>query len=125
MVCKFVYKIVKTVIIRYHPCQWTFLKLFYTFDNIKKMIKQCQFHTNVLPMYRHYAIRRISFLSNLQIMQNQVLQTLHESYGKIELLKFAWMFEGEVNILTKTFRAIIRIYNKDEGWSLDQFQTQK
>ena len=59
-------------------------------------------------MYKYYAIRKISFLSNLLMMQNQVLQTLHDSLGKIELLKLASMFEYEVNIITKSFRAIIR-----------------
>ena len=88
------------------------MKLFSTFDN--KVIKQCQFYTNVLPMYQYYAIRKISFLSNLQMTQNQVLQTLHDSFGKIELLKFASMFECEVNILTKTVRAIIHNQFRNE-----------
>ena len=35
---------------------------------------------------------------------NQVLQTPHDSFGKIDLLKFASMFEREVNILTKIFQ---------------------
>ena len=60
------------------------------------MIKQCQFYTNVLPMYQYYAIRKISFLSNLPMTRNQVLQTLHDSFAKIELLQFASMFECEV-----------------------------
>ena len=46
------------------------------------IIKQCQFYTNVLPMYQYYAIRKISFLSNLPMTQNQVLQTLHDSFVK-------------------------------------------
>ena len=54
-------------------------------------------------MYQYYAIRQISFLSNLPMTQNQVLQTLHDSFAKIELLKYASMFECEVNILTKNF----------------------
>ena len=48
-------------------------------------------------MYQYYAIRQISFLSNLQITQNQLLQTLHDSFAKIELLKFASIFQCEVN----------------------------
>ena len=42
-----------------HPWERTFMKLFSTFDD--KVIKQCQFYTNVLPMYQYYAIRKISF----------------------------------------------------------------
>ena len=95
-----------------HPWERTFMKLFSTFDN--KVIKQCQFYTNVLPMYQYYAIRKISFLSNLPMMQNQVLQTLHDSFAKIKLLKFASMFECEVNIVTKNFRTIIRDQFRNE-----------
>ena len=47
------------------------------------------------------------FLSNMQMTQNQVLQTLYDSFAKIELLKYASMFECEVAIVTKTFRTII------------------
>ena len=82
-----------------HPWERTFMNLFSTFNN--KVIKQCQ--ANVLPMYQYHAIRKISFLSNLPMTQNQVLQTLHDSFAKIELLKYASMFEREVNILTKNF----------------------
>ena len=78
------------------------------------MIKQCKFYTNVLPMYQYYAIRKISFLSNLPMTRNQVLKTLHDSFAKIELLKFASMFECEVNIVTKTFRTIIRDQFRNE-----------
>ena len=63
-----------------HPWERTFMKLFSTFDNT--VIKQCQFYTNVLPMYQYYAMRKISFLSNLPMTQNQVLQTLHDSFAK-------------------------------------------
>ena len=66
-------------------------------------------------MYQYYAIRKISFLSNLPMtMQNQVLQTLHDSFAKTELLKYASMFECEVNIVTKTFRTIIRDQFRNE-----------
>ena len=95
-----------------HPWERTFMNLFFTFDN--KVIKQCQFYTNVLPMYQYYAIRKISFLSNLQMTQNQVLQTLHDSFAKIELLKCASMFKCEVNIISKTFRTIIRDQFRNE-----------
>ena len=46
--------------------------------------------------------------------KNQVLQTLHDSFAKIELLKYASMFEREVNIVTKTFRTIIRDQFRNE-----------
>ena len=95
-----------------HPWERTFMKLFSTFDN--KVIKQCQFYTNVLPMYQYYAMRKIAFLSNLPMTQNQVLQTLHESFAKIELSKYASMFEYEVNVVTKTFRTIIRDQFRNE-----------
>ena len=72
------------------------MNLFFTFDN--KVIKQCLFYTNVLPIYQYYAIRKISFLRNLQMTQKQVLRTLHDGFCKRELLKFAPMFECEVNI---------------------------
>ena len=55
----------------------------------------------------HFLVH-LSFLSNLPMTQNQVLQTLHDSFAKIELLKFASMFECEVNVVTRTFRAIVR-----------------
>ena len=61
-------------------------------------------------MHQCYAIPKISFLNNLPMTRNQVLQTLHDSFPKIELLKYASMFECEVNIvtkITKTFRTII------------------
>ena len=95
-----------------HPWERTFMKLFSTFDN--KVIKQCQFYTNVLPMYQYYVIRKISFLSNLPMTQNQVLQTLYDSFAKIELLKYASMFDCEVNIVTKTFRTIVRDQFRNE-----------
>ena len=88
------------------------MKLFSTFDN--KVIKQCQFYSNVLSMYQYYAIRKISFLSNLPMTRNQVLQTLRDSFPKIELLKYASMFQCEVNIVTKTFRPIIRDLFRNE-----------
>ena len=62
-------------------------------------------------MYQYYAIRRISYLSNLPMTQNQVLQTLHDSFAKIELLKYASMFECEVNILTKNFKEFFKDHN--------------
>ena len=65
-------------------------------------------------MYQYYAIRKISFLNNLPMTQNQVLQTLHDSFAKIELLKYASMFECEVNIVTKTFRTVIRNQFRNE-----------
>ena len=68
-----------------HPWERTFMNLFFTFDN--KVIKQCQFYTNVLPMYQYYASRKISFLSNLLMTQNQVLQTLHDSFWKNRTVK--------------------------------------
>ena len=46
--------------------------------------------------------------------QNQVLQTLHDSFAKIELLKYASMFECEANIVTKTCRTIIRDQFRNE-----------
>ena len=46
--------------------------------------------------------------------QNQVLQTLHDSFAKIELLKYASMFDCEVNIVTKTFRTIVRDQFRNE-----------
>ena len=88
------------------------MRLFSTFDN--KVIKQCQFYTNVLPMYQYYVIRKISFLSNLPMTQNQVLQTLYDSFAKIELLKYASLYECEVNTVTKTFRTIIRDQFRNE-----------
>ena len=54
------------------------------------------------------------FLSNMQMTQNQVLQTLYDSFAKIELLKYASMFECEVNIVTKTFRTIIQDQFRNE-----------
>ena len=44
------------------------------------------------------------------------LQTLYDSFAKIELLKFASMFECEVglNVVTKTFRTIIRDQFRNE-----------
>ena len=51
-----------------------------------------------------------------------MLQTLHDSFAKKELLKFAPMFECEVNIVTKTFRTIIRDQFRNE---VDQLQTYK
>ena len=95
-----------------HPWERTFMKLFSTFDN--KVIQQCQFYTNVLPIRHYYVIRQISFLNNLLLTQNHVLQTLHNSFGKIELDKLASMFECNVNILTKSFRAMVRKKFKSE-----------
>ena len=46
--------------------------------------------------------------------QNQLLQTLHDSFAKIELLKFPLMIECEVNVVTKTFRTIIREQLRNE-----------
>ena len=48
------------------------------------------------------------------VTQNHELQTLHDSFAKIELLKFASMVECEVDIVTKTFRTIIRDQFRNE-----------
>ena len=85
-----------------HPWVRKFMKLFSTFDN--KVIQQCQLYTNMLPMHRYYVIRKVNFLNNLLTAQNHVLQTLHDSFGKVELLNIAVMLKCDVNILTKTFR---------------------
>ena len=66
------------------------------------ILYQCVTNVSIL-CYQYYAIRKISFLSNLSMTQNQVLQTLHDSFAKIELLNYASMFECEVNIVTKEF----------------------
>ena len=89
-----------------HPWERTFMKLFSTFDN--SVIKQCQFYTNVLPTHHYYMMRKISFLQNLKITNNQVLQTLHDSFGNIKLQMLASMLACDAKTLTRTFRAVIR-----------------
>ena len=42
------------------------------------------------------------------------LQTLYDSFAKIELLKYASMYECEVNTVNKTFRTIIRDQFRNE-----------
>lgn len=81
------------------------MKLFSTFEN--KVIQQCQFYTNVLPMNYYYVIRKISFLNNL-LINNHLLQTPHDSFGKVELASLATLFECDGNILTKTYRTLVK-----------------
>ena len=56
----------------------------------------------------------ITSVTGLHQSHTQYFAIMHDSFAKIELLKFASMFEFEVNSVTKTLRTIIRDQFRNE-----------
>jgi hypothetical protein len=42
------------------------------------------------------------------LINNHLLQTPHDSFGKVELASLATLFECDGNILTKTYRTLVK-----------------
>jgi hypothetical protein len=62
-----------------HPWSRAFMKMFNTFDN--STVIQCQFFTGVLPLCHQYAMRAMTFYSNLKISANTVCREIFMARG--------------------------------------------
>ena len=57
-----------------HPWTRTFMKLFSTFDT--NIVKHCQFYHGSLPIMYQYALRKMSFLLSLNMIDNKLLKLI-------------------------------------------------
>jgi hypothetical protein len=59
-----------------HPWSRMVMKVFKTFD--QKIVEQCQYLSDLLPMRHIYTLRRMGFLSNIETSDNSLLRHIYE-----------------------------------------------
>ena len=81
-----------------HPLCRTFMKIFSTFDY--KVIKQCQYFTNVLPIGYYYIIQKLTFINSLLLTNNAVMHTLYKTVAKGEISTYVAKFDCVERVFT-------------------------
>jgi hypothetical protein len=59
-----------------HPWSRMVMKVFKTFD--QKIVQQCQYFSDLLPIHHICTLRRMCFLLNIETSQNSLLRHIHE-----------------------------------------------
>ena len=95
-----------------HPWCRTFMKIFSTFDN--KVIKQCQYFTNVLPIGYYYIIQKLTFINSLLLTNNAVMHTLYKTVAKDEISTYAAKFDCEEHVFNRIYRLHVHNHFKSE-----------
>lgn len=90
-----------------HPWSRDFMKIVDTFDN--SIVLQCQLFTGVLPLCHQYAIRAMSFYSNLKISVNISCHVIFSIRGfdDAKELSLKYCSERPIAEFTKAYRDII------------------
>jgi hypothetical protein len=98
-----------------HPWSRAFMKIFNTFDN--SIILQCQLFTGVLPLCHQYAIRAMTFYSNLKISANSLCHEIFLVRGinDVKELSLKYMYGGE--------RSIAEFYKRYRDIVFNQFRS--
>ena len=95
-----------------HPWTRTFMKLFSTFDI--NIVKQCQHYCGSLPITYQYALRKMSFLLSLNMIDNNLLNLIADMNNITEISVIAAKFNCDPMIFMNNYRKIINEQFKRE-----------
>src|ERR1700721_1588053 len=94
-----------------HPWSRAFMKIFNAFDN--SIVMQCQLFTGVLRLCYQYAMRAMTFYSNLKISANTVYREIFMARGIYDVneLLLKYVCERSMVKLCKQFRRLVLTFS--------------
>ena len=81
------------------------MKLFSTFDN--NIVKECQFYHGLLPIMYQYALRKMCFLLNLSMINNNLLNLIANTNNSIEISLIAEKFNFDPDLFVNNYKQTI------------------
>ena len=85
-----------------NPLYQVFGKIFKSFD--KKILNNCMFYLDTLPLNAEYLFRKINFLRKMKAVPNSLLKHLSDEFGSIEIMKIYSSLQLEVVCSREQFR---------------------
>ena len=77
-------------------------KILKSFD--KKILNNCMFYMDTLPLNAEYLFRKINFLKKMKAVPNSLLKHLSDEFGSIEIVKIYSSLQLEVVCSREQFR---------------------